>query len=186
MNFLPRSCLAFFSICLLAVPSLAQPQGVDRLRTELLAGQSATQILAGYCSTLGLASPPVIRALRDNVKESASAEVRGLLKADPDEDIRYRRVHLMCGNQVLSDADNWYVPDRLTPEMNKMLDQTDTPFGTAVLPLEFHRQTLSTSAINDPKVILRITALLLTKADKPFSLVIESYRPVLIAQSGQK
>jgi hypothetical protein len=27
------------------------------------------------------------------------------------------------------EADNWYVPSRLTPDINKTLDMTDTPFG---------------------------------------------------------
>ena len=32
----------------------------------------------------------------------------------------------MCGDQVFSEADNWYVPARLTAEMNHALDTTDT------------------------------------------------------------
>ena len=42
----------------------------------------------------------------------------------------------------MSEADNWYVPARLTPEMNAFLDTTDTPFGKAVRPLQPYRKTL--------------------------------------------
>jgi hypothetical protein len=52
-------------------------------------------------------------------------------------------VRLTCGDRVLSEADNWYVPARLTPEMNRVLDTTDTAFGRAVQPLNFRRRTLS-------------------------------------------
>ncbi len=47
----------------------------------------------------------------------------------------------MCGGHVLSEADNWYVPARLTPQMNRALDTSDTPFGAAVKALDFHRAT---------------------------------------------
>jgi hypothetical protein len=43
---------------------------------------------------------------------------------------------------VLSEADNWYVPGRLTTEMNRLLETTETPFGRAVQPLGFYRKTM--------------------------------------------
>jgi chorismate-pyruvate lyase len=178
--------LGLFVVCILAIPTFAQSQALERLRADLLAGPSATQVLTQYCSSLKLASPPTISALRDGITKPAPPEVRRLLKTDADEVIRYRRVHLMCGDHILSDAENWYVPARLTANMNRMLNKTDTPFGTVVRSLKFHRKTLEASAVNDPKVILRITALLLTKTDIPFSLVIENYGPVLVARNVQK
>jgi len=51
---------------------------------------------------------------------------------------------------VLSEADNWYVPARLTPEMNRALETTDTPFGKAVASLHFRRHTLSAELIWSP------------------------------------
>ena len=36
-------------------------------------------------------------------------------------------MRLKCGDHVLSEADNWYVKARLTPDMNHMLETTDTP-----------------------------------------------------------
>jgi len=53
----------------------------------------------------------------------------------------------MCGTLVLSEADNWYVPGRLTPEMNQLLDTTDSPFGVVVRSLHFQRHTLSSTLL---------------------------------------
>jgi hypothetical protein len=80
-----------------------------------------------------LASPPRIKALRvPDVDKPVSLEQRQELHVTPTEPVRYRSVQLECGAVVLSEADNWYLPSRLTPEMNKLLDSTDTPFGKAV------------------------------------------------------
>ena len=114
-------------------------------------------------------------ALRDPVDIPASDEIRALLKAGSDEPIRYRRVKLTCGTHVLSEADNWYVPARLTPQMNADLDTSNTPFGVAVKALNFHRATLDVQSVKAGKTILRVRALLLTPAMQPFSLVVENY-----------
>ncbi len=53
--------------------------------------------------------------------------------------VKYRRVQLRYGVYILSEAENWYVPSRLTPEMNKLFETTDMPFGKVVLPLEPYR-----------------------------------------------
>jgi DNA-binding GntR family transcriptional regulator len=155
-------------------PAHAQSQ-TDRLRADLLTGRSATQILGEYCGVLKLSDPPAIRALRDAVTVPASPEVRALLTASPGETVRYRRVRLACGDHVLSVADNWYLPSRLTSEMNRLLDETETPFGTAVRALGFHRKTLEAVPVAGAGIILRVRAVLLTKDDKPFSLVVENY-----------
>jgi hypothetical protein len=76
---------------------------------------------------------------------------------------------------VLSEADNWYVPARLTPQMNALLDTSDTPFGAAVKALNFHRATMDAAAVKDSPAILRVRALLLTPDETPFSLVVENY-----------
>lgn len=165
---------------LAAGPVLAQG-AIEKLRATLLASTSATQVLTQYCTDLKLAAPPVIRALRDGTAIPAPPEVRAALKADGGEPIRHRRVRLACGAHVLSNADNWYLPSRLTPEMNRQLDQTETPFGTVVRPLDFHRETLEASALDGPDAILRIRAVLLTRDNTPFSLVIENYSPALVA-----
>jgi hypothetical protein len=104
-----------------------------------------------------------------------------LLAAGPDETIRYRHVRLMCGTHLLSEADNWYRPSQLTPAMNKQLDDTDIPFGTAVRPLGFHRKTLAATA--DQVSPLQVRALLVTESGIPFSLVVENYNRALMTGS---
>ncbi len=76
--------------------------------------------------------------------------MRAALDVKPDEPLGYRRVRLKCGDRVLSEADNWYVPARLTPEMNRVLETTDTPFGKAVAALHFRRHTLSAELLWRP------------------------------------
>jgi hypothetical protein len=172
-------------LCLFAVdaqtPTLAADAPLVRLKADLLAGSSATQVLTDWCGSLQLASPAIIHAMRDHaISKPPTPEIRALLKARPDEAIHYRRVKLACGAHVLSEADNWYRPSVLTSDMNKMLDDTDTPFGTAVKPLNFHRQTLDARTGPDKDHPLEIRALLLTPAEVPFSLVVEDYSADLV------
>ena len=159
---------------LLSACAAAQPDVSERLKADLLAGNSATVVLGRWCAAAHLAEPPTITALRDPVEAPASDEIRALLKASADEPIRYRRVKLTCGTHVLSEADNWYVPARLTPQMNTDLDTSNTPFGVAVKALNFHRATLDAQSVKTGKTILRVRALLLTPAMQPFSLVVEN------------
>ena len=63
----------------------------------------------------------------------------------------YRRVRLLYGPLVLSEAENWYVPARLTPAMNHLLDRTDTPFGKAAAGLGFERHTVSSTLLFRPE-----------------------------------
>lgn len=176
---LPLVALLLFG---LSTGSGAQaPDALRRLKAELLASPSATQTLTDYCTRLHLADPPAIRALRDRgMDRKADGRVRRLLQVGAGEPVRYRRVRLSCGDQVLSDADNWYVPARLTAEMNSTLDGSDTPFGTVVKPLDFQRRTLGTAGLHDGRHVLRVTALLVNRDGLPFSLVQENYSAILV------
>lgn len=178
MNYPHRLALL---LSVLIVPAAAQPDAAARLKADLLSANSATVVLGQWCAAAHLADPPTIRALRDPIEVPASAETRALLKVGAAEPVRYRRVKLMCGMHVLSEADNWYVPARLTPHMNVLLDGGDTPFGTAVKALDFHRTTLDAAAVQTPHIILRVRALLLTPDQTPFSLVVENYTADLAA-----
>ncbi len=162
-------------LSLAIMPAAAQPDAATRLRSDLLSARSATVVLGQWCAAAHLAALPTIRALRDPVETPPSAQTRALLKVEAGEPIRYRRVKLMCGTHVLSVADNWYVPARLTPAMNTALDTTETPFGAAVKALDFHRTTLDAAAVKGSDTILRVRALLLTPDAVPFSLVVENY-----------
>ncbi|MNG13560.1 hypothetical protein D3C84_972460 [compost metagenome] len=92
---------------------------------------------------------------------------------------------------------------RLTPEMNRLLDTSDTPFGLAVKALNFSRRTLSSTLLWAPlpagwemqiptltsgeqplaiaERVLQHSALLSRGDGVPFSLVVETYRRDLFA-----
>jgi chorismate-pyruvate lyase len=171
---------------------------LETLNSDLLGNNSATATLEHWCDVHHLASPPRIVAERVlDMDKPVSAEQRRELGVTPTEPVRYRRVKLRCGAVVLSEADNWYVPGRLTPEMNKLLDTTTTPFGTAVQALHFQRRTLSSkmlwlplpegwemnaTAANDetmlapmPAKLLEHRAVLTLPDGTPISEVVETY-----------
>jgi chorismate-pyruvate lyase len=177
---------------------------IESLNADLLAHDSATLTLERWCADHRLSDPALIVAERvHDADKLASAEVRAALNVKPDEPLGYRRVRLKCGDHVLSEADNWYVPSRLTPEMNHVLDTTDTPFGKAVAALHFRRHTLSADllwrplpkgwetgapAVQDdngalaiPDHVLEHRAVLSTPDGEPFSEVVETYTSEVLA-----
>jgi hypothetical protein len=158
---------------------------VAMLNARLLANPSATATLEGWCAERRLAETPRIVARRGAVDKPATAEIRAELDVGPAEPVRYRQVQLVCGARVLSEADNWYVPAQLTPAMNEALDQTDTPFGRVVGPLNFTRRTLSVRNLLSgravPSHVLEHRAVLSTAAGVPFSLVVERYTSEVLA-----
>jgi chorismate-pyruvate lyase len=161
---------------LLVGSACGEDAGVLRLEAALTASPSATQLLTEKCAALKLASPPVIQAVREkDVALKAGPDIRKLLAVTADARLGYRRVKLTCGAHLLSEADNWYVPGRLTAVMNRTLETTEIPFGTVVRPLNFRRKTLKMEPLDEPEYALRVTALLVTGEGAPFSLVIENY-----------
>jgi chorismate-pyruvate lyase len=125
---------------------------LQTLNAELLSHDSATLTLDGWCARRRLA-PAGSRIVAERVRgqdKLVTPDVRAALQVGAEEPVRYRRVRLRCGDRVLSDADNWYVPSRLTPEMNSVLDTSDTAFGRAVQALHFRRQTMSVTLLWSP------------------------------------
>ncbi len=129
-----------------ALASCATPQASLGSFEAVLARQdSATAALGEWCAAQGIADPPKISAhpVPGNPVPEAS-DTRALLAVSPGEPLEYRHVRLTCGDSVLSEAHNWYVRSRLTPEMNATLEETETPFGRAVAALNFTRTRLAT------------------------------------------
>jgi hypothetical protein len=118
---------------------------------SLLSTPSATVVLrigaATIASRLSRAWLPI--GVATDTKPPAPGQ-RKNLQIGPDMQVRYRRVELACGPHVLSIADNWYVPARLAPEMNRELDTTDTPFGRVVAALRFTRRNLEDRLLWSP------------------------------------
>ena len=177
-------CVAHAQRHTAAVDAFAQ---VQALNAELLASGSATKTLATWCGAHHLADEPRIAAHRvSGGDRPLTPEQRRRLGIENHEAVKYRRVELVCGSRVLSVADNWYVPGRLTPDMNRLLDTTDTPFGTAVASLQPTRETFLVrvlwhdSSQPAPDAILEHRALLYAKDHRPFSEVDERYQRALV------
>src|SRR5262245_42464595 len=179
---------------------------LQSFNANLLSNDSATLTLDRWCETHRLATPAAVVADRvPGVDKAPTAEQRHVLRVSESERVRYRRVQLRCGVHVLSEAENWYVPSRLTPEMNQALDGTNVPFGRAVQALNFRRQTLSaqllwsplpegwemgvacgpattpSTTLRIPGEVLQHRAVLTLPDGTPFSTVIETYTDDLLA-----
>ena len=182
---------------------------METLNADLLGSRSATTTLETWCADHDMAPQPKLVAVRvDSPEKPASAAQRAHLQVGPNEPIRYRRVKLTCGDRVLSEADNWYVPSRLTPAMNHLLDTTDIPFGRVVAPMKPTRQTIAAdvlwhvlppgwelraTSIEDrpdkvldiPPVLFEHHAILYDEERRPFSEVDEHYQRAILP-FGQK
>lgn len=175
------------------------------LSADILASSSATRSLEKWCRDHEMASDPTIAArvvARD--EKAATAEQLQRLQVDSASDVKYRRVELRCGTHLFAEADNWYVPGRLTPEMNRLLETTETPFGYVVQPLRPYRRTFAVallwsplppgweqqrrmkersraSALVIPKELFEHRAVLYTSDHQPFSEVDERYQGQILA-----
>lgn len=174
----------------------AQPDTVGarlaRLDALLRAAPSATAVLRDWCADHRLAADPRIVAQVDRgARHPATSAQRRRLAVTPGEVVAYRRVRLTCGTRTLSQAENWYVPSRLTSAMNAAL-AGDTPFGTAIRPLNPTRRPLSATRLWNgqgapPANLLRHRALVLGGDGRPLAEVVETYgRDVLADGVGSK
>ncbi|KPF91660.1 hypothetical protein IP81_09800 [Novosphingobium sp. AAP83] len=162
---------------------------LPRFESVLAANDSATAALGQWCGARQIAQPPVIRALADrDAKLIPTPAVLAALGVPNDAQVAYRHVRLACGDHVLSVAHNWYVPARLTSDMNRTLETTDTPFGKVVTPLGFRRERLSAQrgrAEECPKgTVLSHRAVLRLANGSAISLVVECYTPANLRASG--
>ena len=173
---------------LIAATPLPEMTPVQRLNADLLATRTATQTLEKWCAERGLADPARVRAevVRSEGRVVASASpARTRLKVGKHELLGYRKVRLMCGAHLLSEATNWYVPSRLTAEMNAALDGSDTPFGRVILPLNPHRRTFSAwlakpGRVPPGGVVIRHRALVFDGDGRPLAEVVEHYQRILV------
>jgi chorismate-pyruvate lyase len=115
---------------------------MQTLNAKLLAAQTATSTLEEWCARHGLAGDPAVRAKRIIGRDKpASPEQRERLRVGPPEPVIYRRVDLACGERVFTEAEIWYVPSRLNAVIRNILEESDTPFGRAVMDLDPVRET---------------------------------------------
>lgn len=164
------------------------------LNAELLRQDSATSALEHWCRRHG------VTGVHARVSARLVARRAGIVPEDdrrrrlaigPTEPTCYRRVRLCCNGRVLSEAENRYIPGRLTPAMNRLLEETDIPFGRIIQPLRFRRRILAVvllwqppmedrtaatlKAADIPPYVLRHHALLVSPDGVPLSEVVETY-----------
>ena len=191
MGFKRFAALALIVTAGIAATACTGPQArrLKRFEQALAAQDSATAALRQWCAAEGIADPSKIVAVpvRDAVR-AEPPELRSALAVSAEEVLGYRHVRLVCGETVLSDAHNWYVPGRLTPDMNAALTATVTPFGIIAAPLAFRRERLASlrgpSPDCPPETVLAHHALLRLPDGQPLAFLVECYTAANLAESG--
>ena len=168
-------------LLIMLASACAQDTTLADFRRTLASHDSATIALEQWCAQRGIQAPAHILAVpRDDADAvPISPAMRAALGVDAAEPLAARHVLLTCGNTVLSDARNWYVPARLTPAMNQTLNTTRVPFGKVVAPIGLHRVALPTGVPSPAPcpagTIQHDTAVLHRNDGLAFSLVSECY-----------
>lgn len=167
---------------LLAVLALAVP-GLEAFQAELAASDSATAVLQRHCDARAPGETIIAAVLPTKADPVATAAARRDLRLRPWAPVGYRRVELSCAGVVLSRAENWYAPGRLTPAMNRALETTRTPFGVVARPLDYRRRPLKSEAPDSGQGVLRNTAILVRPDGKPIAKVVETYSDQVLASA---
>jgi len=144
------------------------------LSRELLASPTATAVLERRCGG------PIRAEVDRAAHKDPTPEQRKRLGVDGHERVVYRSVVLRCAGVAFSVAENWYVPSRLTPEMNAALEQGDTPFGAAIRQLHPHRKPLEQVLAGIAPYVLRHRALVLDAEGRPLAEVVENYTAAVL------
>lgn len=168
------------AISLSACATAPQDPVLDRFEATLARHASATSAMEEWCLAEHISARPDIRAVKDpDAQLAATPAVREALRVGPEERLGYRHVRLTCGDRVLSVAHNWYVPARLTPEMNRTLEGSEAPFGKVVAPLRYTREERPARRGRDKAcpggTVLTKGAVLRLPDGTPISLVVECY-----------
>lgn len=163
----------------LLLASGSPPDTLEQFEATLEAYPTATQALETWCHARFHSTEPVRATVVSATSDRPTARIRTTLRLGPDDQLGYRRVKLSCGGRELSLAYNWYAPGRLTPEMNRLLAETDTPFGRVAGPLRFTREPLDNAwgeaDYCPPQTILTRRALLRLPGGTPLAMVVECY-----------
>ena len=134
---------------------------VDEFLTVMRDHDTATAALIAWCRWHHPheADAITITLLGD---EAVSADrYDGPLRPNAGETLRRRHVWLRWGDRVLSEAENWYVPERLPSEMQDEICGGGRPYGAVVAALRPKRITkFALCADNADPDIAEVEALL--------------------------
>ena len=166
-------------------------QRLDRFEQLLQSSNSATATLEEWMAQRDGQAHYALRARAvAGEPRPASPAQRTRLQLDPGMDVRYRHVELVYNELVLSTAENWYVPARLSMDMRDALDGGGLPFGRVIEELSPKREMLSSEKIWNtgsavgptppPEHILRFRALVLARDGMPICEVDEVYMRTVV------
>jgi hypothetical protein len=121
---------------------------LQSLNVELLTSESEKETLARWCVSHRLVSNPQIAIERVlDAEELPTAAQRTMLDTSAKESVRHRKVRVFCGSAVLLEADDWYLPSRVSPQVNALIESTELPLERAVQIAYFRRRTLSATLL---------------------------------------
>jgi len=175
---------ALAALAVLATGACAPPR-LGQFEATLARHDSATAALEDWCAARRIA--PEARVAATTLADAsapggapgAAAAARRRLGAGPGEPLGYRHVRLDCGGTALSEAYNWFVPARLTSDMNRALATTRLPFGKVTAPLGYRRERIESrrgAAEGCPAgTVLSHRALLRLPDGRALALVVECY-----------
>ena len=140
--------------------------------------RTATQALNTWCTSHRIPGASGIHAHILQDTPIAHERYDGPLSLRTGETLQHRRVCLNWGDTTMSEADNWYLPDRLPEAMRDRLENTTVPFGQVVMELGPVRKLLSRTPVaqdEQGRFILLVSAVLETADGTLIAEVREHY-----------
>ncbi|WP_207460481.1 hypothetical protein [Azospirillum sp. SYSU D00513] len=165
---------------------------VRQLSDRIVAGRTATGALFIWCNENGI-STGAIRAvtLKRRPSHVVGRKIARALNVSLYDAVGYRRVQLLRGEVLLSQASNWFIPSSLPDEIRNTLEHEDLPFGTVVAPLNPFRRTFKVRTLlpiedrpNSPTPVLEHEAVVYSEAGMPLAFVRERYFSTLVRYSA--
>ncbi|HEY0331916.1 MAG TPA: hypothetical protein VGC77_22805 [Rhodopseudomonas sp.] len=117
--------------------------GVTAFQQFLQDHDTATAAIAAWCRRNRPASAADVSVTVLLDREADPQDYDGPLQVSAGEPLRCRRVLLKWGEQVVSEAENWYFPRRLPVAMQAALTHGNQPFGVVVSALLPRRTTIA-------------------------------------------
>jgi hypothetical protein len=157
-------------------PMTSEASPIAAFEAALAAAATATGLLQRLCG-----ETPVRAEVDRDASAPAGADSLARLGVANESALGYRRVRLMAGARLLSVAENWFVPVRLTPAMCDALETGDKPFGAVIAPLAPRRLPLSVQRLwggrgDPPDALLSVRAMIVSGAGMPLAIVSERYQ----------
>ncbi|WP_153010545.1 hypothetical protein [Falsirhodobacter sp. alg1] len=149
-------------------------RNINSFLTFLSQHSTASAALVAWCSTRFPDDAPVLRVtvLEDRAVMPQEAAPRLGNAADA---MRFRRVQILWGDMPVSQAVNWYLPNRLPAGVAADLQTSTLPFGVLIAGYCPSRHNTGTEIVDHPDYALTVRAVLSLPDAGDVSLVEEHY-----------